>query len=235
MGRSGNRANDYPWSSLFDPIANARALADVQAQGLRAASELVERLARSVDGAESNPPQSQDAAEADGTGDGKSRMSEATRLLDAWVELLRRSAEAFGRTVETRAAATDRTEVDLDAGSASGTLRIEIDETGAARNGPAEVWLHNLTHALIGPLTVHCSELRAPEAGVLPARLTFEPSHLDELPARSNRGVAVAIAIDENVAEQPLQPGTYRGLVQVTGAPKVWLPVEVVVVSDATT
>ena len=232
MGRSGDRANEYPWSSLFDPIANARALADVQAQGLRAASELVERLARSVDGAESHPPAADDA---DGTGDGRSRMSEATRLLDAWVELLQRSAEAFGRTVETRAAETDRVEIDLDAGSASGMLRIEVDDTGAVRSGPAEAWLHNLTHALIGPLTVHCSELRASEAGVFPARLTFEPAHLDELPARSNRGVAVAIAVDENATQRPLQPGTYRGLVQVTGAPKVWLPVEVVVVSDATT
>ena len=47
-GRDDAGAGGLPWSSLFDPVANAKALGDVRAHGLRAASDLVERLVRSV-------------------------------------------------------------------------------------------------------------------------------------------------------------------------------------------
>lgn len=41
-----------PWMSALDPAANARALGDIQRRGLRAASEIVERLVAAVDGVE---------------------------------------------------------------------------------------------------------------------------------------------------------------------------------------
>ena len=58
MGRSGDRGTSTRGRrcSIRSPMRGGPA--DVQAQGLRAASQLVERLARSVDGAESHPPQS---------------------------------------------------------------------------------------------------------------------------------------------------------------------------------
>jgi hypothetical protein len=38
--------SDLPWVSVFDPAANARALNSIQAEGFRAASELVDRFVR---------------------------------------------------------------------------------------------------------------------------------------------------------------------------------------------
>jgi hypothetical protein len=46
-----------------------------------------------------------------------------------------------------------------------------------------------------------------------------------ELPARSSRGIAIGVGGWEGRAE----PGTYRGIVMVTGLADVWLPVTVVV------
>ena len=37
-------SNDLPWASVFDSAANMRALSAIQADGFRAASELVDRF-----------------------------------------------------------------------------------------------------------------------------------------------------------------------------------------------
>ena len=64
-----------------------------------------------------------------------------------------------------------------------------------------------------------------PTAAVLDgAEVGFEPREVDPLPARSSRAVVVSLA-----AAGPLRPGTYRGTIQAQGAPRLWLPLEVVV------
>ena len=35
---------DLPWTAVFDPVANARALSAIQAEGFRAATRLVDRF-----------------------------------------------------------------------------------------------------------------------------------------------------------------------------------------------
>ena len=45
-GTGDGSINDLPWASVFDPAANARALSAIQAEGFRAASEIVDRFAR---------------------------------------------------------------------------------------------------------------------------------------------------------------------------------------------
>ena len=42
----GGSSNDLPWASVFNPAANVRAFSAIQADGFRAASELVERFVR---------------------------------------------------------------------------------------------------------------------------------------------------------------------------------------------
>ena len=44
-GHNGQRP-DVPWASVFDPAANLRALTTIQAEGFRAASEIVDRVVR---------------------------------------------------------------------------------------------------------------------------------------------------------------------------------------------
>src|SRR5262245_17490523 len=92
-GPSDGRSS-LPWASLLDPVANARALGDIQAQALRAAGELVERLAAAADEASAARPAS---AAGGPTSDGSPRPTgDASRLIDAWVEMLQRVSSSFG-------------------------------------------------------------------------------------------------------------------------------------------
>ena len=222
-GRSGDGtgATGMPWASLFDPVANARALGDIQAQALRAAGEVVERLARLSDGSETASDHGETASDSETSPPGN-----AANLIEAWIELLQRASKSFtsASTGGSHAPDDERIEVDLDAGSANTLVHLEVDESGAIRSGTAEVWMHNGTAGSIGPLTFLGDELRSPEGVPLAATLACDPAHIDVLPGRSSRGVALTIA-----KEGELRPGTYRGLIQVKGAPQVWLTVEVVV------
>jgi hypothetical protein len=229
-----NEAGDdrgTPWASLFDPVANARALADVQALGLRAAGELVERFVQSVD--DGGPTVTRDAP-ADANGSASGPAGEVGRLLEVWMQLLRQTAETFaGASGASRSSTADGTgagtspagvRIDAGAGSGPGIARVTVDPHGASVDGVAEIWLHNDTTEPVGPLEVHCADLRSPEGDVLAAGVRFEPARIRELPARSGRGIGLCVG-----ASGPLAAGTYRTVVQVAGVPSGWLPLEVVV------
>ena len=244
MNEAGDE-REPPWASLLDPVANARALADVQALGLRAAGELVERFVRSVD---DDGPVAEGDARDDAAGPaGSSR--EVGRLLEVWMELLRQTATTFASTNGAARPGPEQTAPDGDAardgaspgdaarsgepagvrlapapGSPSGPPRVVVDPTGAAVDGVAELWLHNDTLDPVGPVALHCGDLRSSEGDMLAAALHFEPARIRELPARSGRGIRVCVGV-----AAPLPPGTYRTVVQVAGAPEVWTPLEVVV------
>jgi hypothetical protein len=47
--RRRDGSGEQPWSSLFDPAANVRALGEIQRRGLQAAGELVDRLVGDAD------------------------------------------------------------------------------------------------------------------------------------------------------------------------------------------
>jgi hypothetical protein len=225
-----------PWASLLDPVANARALADVQALGLRAAGELVERFVRSAD--DGGPATNSDAPPAAGGEPAGSTAAagpagEIGRLLEVWMELLRQTAETFAATngaarpgphAGSRHEDPPGVRIDLTTGPSSGTPRVAVDTHGAAVDGGAELWLHNDTTQSVGPVELHCGDLRGPEGDLLAATLRFEPARIRELPARSGRGIRVCVR-----APAPLLPGRYRAVVQVAGAPDVWMPLEVVV------
>jgi hypothetical protein len=96
---------------------------------------------------------------------------------------------------------------------------------GPGRTGSAEVWLHNGTGEPRTGLRLHCGDLRAHDGSTLPASvLRFDPASLDELPARSSRGVVVVAEVADGVPG-----GAYRGVLLVAGAPDVWLPIVVTV------
>jgi hypothetical protein len=216
------------WSAAFDPAANLRVLGEIQRRGLRAAGEIVERLIANVDG----PP-----ATGDQRGAATREAPSATDLgagVDLWVEMAKRSLDvvarlatvaSHGRSRSASPATTAAVNVNVDV---EGVGAQETIELRARRTGPGdttEVWLHNGTQAARDDLRLHCGELRSADGGVLPAGLAFDPEVIGELPARSSRGVTVGVAPWEGSAE----PGTYRGIVMVTGLADVWLPVSVVV------
>ena len=197
-------AQDKRSRPAFDPVAGMRAVADIQAEGLRAAGDLLERILRS----EPEAPGTRPPSPTGGVG----------ALVEAWTDLLQRTLAAMATPGEPGALT-----VAIDANGAGPQVRLAVDETGAGE--ATEVWLHNGTFTAVGPLAPRCGPLSDADGAVLEgAEVGFEPREVDPLPARSSRAVVVSLA-----AAGPLRPGTYRGTIQAQGAPRLWLPLEVVV------
>jgi hypothetical protein len=183
-----------------------RAVADIQAEGLRAASELLERMLRSEPG-----------GQADGAG---SAAGDYAALVDAWTDLLRRTVSGLAGVADPGAVT-----VAVDAAGAGPPVRLALPASGGGDGVATEVWLHNGTASAVGPLALRCGPLSDAGGTVLDgAGVRFEPEHVDRLPARSSRAVAVSLA-----ATPRPRAGTYRGAIQAQGAPALWLPLEVAV------
>jgi len=211
-------SNDVPWAAVFDPAANMLALSAIQAQGFRAASELVDRFVRiastglnGIDGsaAPATPPD----------GDQRADLFGATGLeplITSWwatVDQFLRNPATRGVEPEAPGPAT----LDLSTGQATGRLQLMADERGAAT---ADVWLKNDGPDDFGKVRLRCSDLLAHDGAVVPAHmLRFEPD-IVPMPARSSRGVTVEVEIGGDLA-----PGSYRGTLLADGHPDVWLPI----------
>src|SRR6266542_3648903 len=92
----------------FDPVAGMRAMADIQAEGLRAASELLERILRS-----------------EPTGPGSRQRSPAgdyTALVDAWTDLLRRTIAGLAQPGQPGAVT-----VPIDSSGVLPPMRLSLD------------------------------------------------------------------------------------------------------------
>ena len=191
---------------LFDPVAGMRAVADIQAEGLRAASELLERRLRS---------------EHDGhAGRATSSAGEYTALVDAWTDLLRRTVAGLAGVADPGAVT-----VAVDAGGVGPPVRLALPTEDGGAAAAVEVWLHNGTAAPVGPVALHCGPLTDADGRVLDGTdVRFEPHEVETLPPRSSRAVAVSVA-----ATPRPRAGTYRGAIQARGAPGLWLPLEVAV------
>jgi hypothetical protein len=208
MGDSQADGRNGPARSAraFDPIAGMRAVADIQAEGLRAAGELLERvLGSEPDGA---GPRERSAADDYGA------------LAAAWAEMFRRFAAAM-----TLPGQPDAVTVAIDTAGVGPQVRLVLRGPDDLESGVTEVWLHNGTFSAVGPVALTCGELRDSDGAVLDgASVQFEPRQVPLLPARSSRAVVVSLA-----ASGPLRPGTYRGTIQASGAPSLWLPFEVTI------
>lgn len=188
---------DLPWASVFDPAANARALSAIQAEGFRAASQIVDRFVRlaSPDGeaATTEPPR------------GAPDLEQLTR---AWWSV----AGQFLLGGRAR-------DVELDLSSPGGQQGVALE---SAIPGRAEtvVWVHNRTDHDFGRIQLRCSDLLARSGALISAReLTLDPSMV-EMPPRCSRGIAVALQVSDSTP-----PGVYRGTMLVDADDNLWLPV----------
>jgi hypothetical protein len=188
----------------FDPVAGMWAMADIQAEGLRAAGELLERILGS---------------EPDGHGPrSRSTSSGYMGLVDAWTDLLRRTVSGLAQPVQQ-----DAVTVAVDTNGVGPPVRLAVRESTNPRDAVTEVWLHNGTSSDVGPLTLSCGKPSDAGGTALEgAEVRFEPYEISLLPARSSRAVVVSLA-----ANGSLRPGLYRGTIQADGAPMLWLPLEV--------
>jgi hypothetical protein len=217
-GSTGQRRG---WASAFDPVAGAKVFGEIQAEGLRAAGALVDRLVHLVDGAAVAPEA--DGASAASAAAGPLDAGAVTPWFELWADLLQRTVESVQRVGGAAAGgAADVVQVDVAGGSVQG--RPLSLTTPAGTVATTEVWLHNGTADASGGLEPRCGPLDAPDGRTLDAVVRFDPPVLDSLLARSSRGLVLTVAVAADVPA-----ATYRGTVQVDGAPAVWLPVEVVV------
>jgi hypothetical protein len=228
--------DDRGGAPLFNPSAGIRALADVQRRGLIAAGELVDRLIGAVDG-DPSPSVPGRAARPTPHGD-----PQTLDVVNVWIEVFQRGLQAMiPATRSYSPAAINEAQIasaDLASGTTTGAVHIQAaadsgspdngdggSSRGGRRGGSAEVWLHNGTSEPVLGLRLHAGDLRAHDGRMLPeSALRFDPPSLDELPARSSRGVVVVADVAEGVPG-----GVYRGVLLVTGVPDVWLPIVVTV------
>jgi hypothetical protein len=189
-------------SSTLDPIAGMRAIADIQAEGLRAAGELLDRVL-GRDGP-SSPPSNADSSDR-----------EYMPLLDAWASLLERFASGL-----SRAGAAGDVVVALDSDRVGPAVLIGWAE---GLSTEVEVRLHNPGEATAGPLRLRAGSLVSPEGSELRgAEVRVEPDGIGELAAGASCTFTVSLR-----AECTPPAGVYRGALQATGAPSLWLPIEV--------
>ena len=164
MGEAQDNGGPDPKRSrpAFDPVAGMRAVADIQAEGLRAAGDLLERILRS----EPEAPGTRPPSSTGGVG----------ALVEAWTDLLQRTLAAMATPGEPGALT-----VAIDANGAGPQVRLAVDETGAGE--AAEVWLHNGTFTAVGPLAPRCGPLSDADGAVLDgAEVGFEPREVDAAP-----------------------------------------------------
>jgi hypothetical protein len=199
-----------------------RALSAIQADGFRAASELVDRFVRmaaaGLNGSESTAPQ---APPANGEPADLYGATGLEPFVTSWWTVVDQFLRVSAPRREGEPAEADTATLDLAAGQAMGRLQPSSVAPGTAT---AEVWIHNRGPVDMGKVALHCSDLLSHDGSVIAARLMrFEPD-IVSMPARSSRGVTVEVDIDEDVA-----PGSYRGMLVADGHPDVWLPIELIV------
>jgi len=216
-----------PGSFLFDPALGAAVFNEIQAEGLRAAGALVERLVRLVDGSQAttvsdaaDPTEEPPPSPAEPAGPA---MGAILPWFELWRDLVERTTDTVQRL---RGAAVgpagDGVQVGID-GSLAPTHPLVI-AADPGEHGQGEMWLHNGTTSDPGELIPHCGPLSDEYGATLACETEIEPPKIDGLPSRSSRGFVISVRADLEAS-----PRTYRGIVQVRGAGAVWMPIEVVV------
>jgi hypothetical protein len=205
--------SDLPWKTVFDPVANARALSAIQARGFSAATRLVDRFVQiaetSINGAGPTA-----ATSTNGHLSGKAAGTDVDLLFTTWWSL-------FGRLLRSMPGAAalrgDSATFDLADESANGCVHLNADGPGRA---VGEVWLHNTGSNDIESVGLRCSDLLAHDgAKVGSDAVQFAPERF-ALPGRSSRGVALEVIVTPDIAL-----GRYRGTLLAEGYPDLWLPV----------
>jgi hypothetical protein len=229
-GIGDGETSDLPWASIFDSTANVRALSAVQAEGFRAASELVDRFIRIA----SNGLGGGLGGATNGHRNGHERpLTSASFLTDDqradlfgaidFEPLIRSWWSTIGQFMlgptsrPTDPDAASPATLDFATPESQGRLDLGVEVGGAAT---AEVWLHNTGGTDLGQIHLRCSDLLADDGSLLgSAAVTFEPAVVP-MPRRSSRGIDVRLEVPHDV-----QPGVYRGTVLTQGHPDHWLPI----------
>jgi hypothetical protein len=209
--------SDLPWTAVFDPVANARALSAIQAEGFRAAAKLVDRFVVSAASNNDGTPHGAESP-SDNSGNGSTPPPAGTDvdlIVRSWWSLwgrMLRSMPGVGFTGSAPAT------FELTGSNAGGAVHLHTD---GAENPRTEIWLHNSGAEDMGDVGLLCGGLVSHDGGVIgPEAVRFTPDCVP-MPERSSRGVTVEV----EVSGVPV--GRYRGSVLAQGHPDLWLPLVV--------
>jgi hypothetical protein len=200
--------SDLPWATVFDPVANARALSAIQARGFSAATQLVDRFIKIAESSTNG------TAQKAASNTNKATDNDVDLILSTWWSL-------FGQLLRTMPGAGalrgDGARFDLADETASGGVRLDADGPGLVIG---EVWLHNSGTHDIESVRLRCSDLLAHDgAKVSSDAVRFAPEKFT-LPARSSRAVSLQVDATPDIAQ-----GRYRGTLLAEGYPELWLQV----------
>ncbi|MEH3132211.1 MAG: hypothetical protein PGN27_19855 [Mycolicibacterium neoaurum] len=211
-----------PWASVFDSAANMRALTAIQAEGLRAASKLVDRFITAA---------SDSVNTFGGAAGSRSALSEDQRadlwgatdiepLLASWWKLVDQFGRGFAAgNREPRGTDDGQPVLDITARSATG--RIAMD-SARGDTATAEIWLDNRGADDAGEIRLRIGTLESDGGTVVSAAdVDLRPATV-AMPARAGRGVVLQI-------HARVPAGVYRGILFTQGHPDLWLPIELAV------
>ncbi len=177
--------NDLPWTAVFDPVANARALSAIQAEGFRAATRLVDRFVTIAETAGNGAASSSESASTEDVVSNSAPNSNVDVIVSSWWSL-------FGRWLRSMPAANPGSNgsahFELGDDNTNGLVQLNADGTGCTST---EIWLHNSGAEDLADVRLRCSELLAHDGHVIgSAQVSLTPDCVP-MPARSSRGVTV--------------------------------------------
>ena len=217
-GTGDGSINDLPWASVFDPAANARALSAIQAEGFRAASEVVDRFAR-IAGTGLNAKDRSATSAGPLTNDQRADLFGATDIEPLirswWVMIGQFLLGVIPGGADT--VSSDVVSLDISNDAVNGRIELRAAVSGVAT---AEVWLHNRGTADQGQIRLRCSDLLADDGSTITAGVVVFNPTIVPMPPRSSRGIDAEIKVPQGA-----EPGVYRGTLLVEGHPELWLPV----------
>jgi hypothetical protein len=212
-GTDNGSISDLPWATVFDPVANARALSAIQARGFAAATKLVDRFVQIAE-TSANAVGPTAATSTNGHSGDKVAGTDVDLMLTTWWSM-------FGRLLRSIPGATalrgDGATFDLADESANGSVQLNADGPG---RHVGEVWLHNRGPDDIESVRLRCSDLLAHDGAKVGTDAVRLAPEKFALPGRSSRGVALEVDVTPDIAV-----GRYRGMLLAEGYPDLWLPV----------
>jgi hypothetical protein len=213
------RTTDDRARASFGPFDPLSAISELQAQGIRAASDIAQRLTDLLDSAVSPPRADAPGPHANGRASIRDLRGAVGRLIDLYGDVFQRTFDAYADLLEERA----RMGPHLD-GGATGVVQVEVTTNGGVRSGTSELWLGNGTDATTSGLRVMSTAFVGADGCVPAASVILSPSVVDSLAPGAAARVAVSVEIDPGVP-----PGYYHGYVLVPELPGEALPLRLLV------
>jgi hypothetical protein len=216
---SSRETRDDRARASFGPFDPLTAISELQAQGIRAAGDVAQRIAGLLNSAVAPPRPEPRGTNGNGRASVGDLRGAVGRLTDLYSDVLQRTFDAYADLLEERA----RVGPHLDGGP-EGTVRVEITPGGGDREGSGELWLGNATDVATGALRMVATDLVNADGCIPAASVVLDPAVLDPLAPGAAARIAVSITIGSGA-----DAGFYHGYVLVPELPGEALPLTLLV------